>query len=239
MSYVKYEWITAHTNASWHVWVSRVTCMNESHHIHRWVISHRKHDRFMPHTRMSHVTYEWVMPHINESCHICMSHVTYECVMSHMNEACQIWMCHVTYEWVMPHMNESCHIWTGHVTCEWVTSHVNESLYMWMSYVTYECQIWMSHVTYRESRRHKESCAQSCHVQMSHVTYEWVVSHINESCHVWIRLVMHEWVMSHMNESIIVSRITQTQSGPQVCASYKNYRGAQSLVQNTCTYICV
>ena len=28
---------------------------------------------------MSHVTYEWVMSHINESCHIWMSHVTHEC----------------------------------------------------------------------------------------------------------------------------------------------------------------
>jgi len=32
--------------------------------------------------RMSHVTYEWVMLHMNESCHIWMSHVTYEWVMS-------------------------------------------------------------------------------------------------------------------------------------------------------------
>jgi len=28
-----------------------------------------------------------------------MSHVTYEWVMSHMKESCHIWMRHVTYEW--------------------------------------------------------------------------------------------------------------------------------------------
>jgi len=39
-----------------------------------------------------YVTYEWVMSHMNESCHIWMSHVTYEWVMSHMNESCQIWI---------------------------------------------------------------------------------------------------------------------------------------------------
>jgi len=39
-----------------------------------------------------------------------MSHVTYEWVMSHMNESCHIWMSHVTYEWVMSHMYESCPI---------------------------------------------------------------------------------------------------------------------------------
>jgi len=34
-----------------------------------------------------------------------MSHVTYEWVMSHMSESCPIWMR------VMSHMNESCHMW--------------------------------------------------------------------------------------------------------------------------------
>ena len=73
------------------------------------------------HILTSHVTYEWVMSHMNASCH------TYECVMSHMqmshgthDESAMflIWMSHVT------HMNCSCHthecvmshIWMGHVT---------------------------------------------------------------------------------------------------------------------------
>jgi len=33
------------------------------------------------HVRMSHVSHEWVMAHMNKSCHVRMSHVTYECVM--------------------------------------------------------------------------------------------------------------------------------------------------------------
>jgi len=36
---------------------------------------------------MSHVAYEWVMPHTSESCHIWMSCVTHEWAMSHMNES--------------------------------------------------------------------------------------------------------------------------------------------------------
>jgi len=40
--------------------------------------------------------------------------VTYEWVMSHMNESCHIWMSHVTYKWVISHTNESRHVWMSH-----------------------------------------------------------------------------------------------------------------------------
>ena len=89
-------------------------------------------------------TYEWIVSHINESCHIWMSHVTYEWVMSHMNEWFHIWISHVTYEWVTSHMNEPCHIWMSHVTYEWVMSHT------WMGVMS---QIWMSH-TYECFKSH-------------------------------------------------------------------------------------
>jgi len=75
----------------------------------------------------SHVSYERVMSHMNESCHIWTSHVSYERVMSHMNESCLIWTSHVTYERVCSHMNESCLIWTSYVSYECVMSHMHES----------------------------------------------------------------------------------------------------------------
>jgi len=53
-----------------HMWMSRVTHVNESRHTWKWVMSH---------IWMSHVT------HMNEPCH------TYEWAMSH------IWMSHVTH----------------------------------------------------------------------------------------------------------------------------------------------
>ena len=56
----------------------------------------------------SHVTLEWGMSRIHESCHTWMSHATYGWVMSHTNESCHIWMSHVTYEWVMSRANKSC-----------------------------------------------------------------------------------------------------------------------------------
>ena len=59
---------------------------------------------------MSHVAYDWVMLHMNESCHICMSHVTYGWVMSHMIESCHIWISPVTNtKESLSYMNESCH----------------------------------------------------------------------------------------------------------------------------------
>jgi len=79
-------------------------CSNQS--LHLWKCMHEP-----CHVSISHITHEWVIPHMNESCHTG--------VMSHMNESCHIWMSHVTYEWVMSHMNESCHIWMSHVTYEW------------------------------------------------------------------------------------------------------------------------
>jgi len=78
-----------------------------------------------------------------------MSHVTYEWVMSHTNESCHIWMSHVTHEWVTSRMNKSYHVCkirvyllhgrrcnnnTPHESCDilshmiyWVMSHMNES----------------------------------------------------------------------------------------------------------------
>jgi len=70
--------------------------------------------------------YVWVISMIlNESCQllewvVTLSHVTHEWVMSRVNESCRAWMNRVTLKWVMTHMNGSCHKWISHVTHEWV-----------------------------------------------------------------------------------------------------------------------
>jgi len=84
------------------------------------------------HIWMSHVTYGWVMSHMNESCHVWMSHVKYGWVMSRMNESCHVWISHVTYGWVMSRLNESCHVWISHVTYGWVIWHINEPCHIWI-----------------------------------------------------------------------------------------------------------
>jgi len=142
------------------------------------------------HIWMSHVIYEWVMSHMNESCQthkwvmshthptaktlgVCMSPV------SHMNRSCHTWMIHVT------HMHKSCHIRMSHVTYEWVMPHMNVSCHKWLSHVTHE---WVV-------SRHCDSLERTATYQLSHVaqvfdptTTHWnslqlTATHINESCH--------------------------------------------------------
>ena len=126
-------------------------------------------------TGVRHVTYKWVISHMNASCpyDICMreedstwmshvtyawmSHVTYECIMS-------IWRVHA---WWRFNMNKSCHI------C------MNESCHTQMSHVTYECIMCQ----YDMCLRDEDS------TRMSHVTYEWDMSHMNESCQIWVNHV--------------------------------------------------
>ena len=77
--------------------------------------------------------YEWVMSHMNESCHAWMSHVTYAWVMEHTNTSrhtsrgtfirLHAYRIYHTYEWVMSHRNESWHIQICHVTHDMSPSH--------------------------------------------------------------------------------------------------------------------
>ena len=95
-----------------HIWMSRVTHMNESCHTYEWVTSH---------IWMSHVTlmneschtYEWVMSHI------WMSHVT------HMNESCH------TYEWLI-HMCDMTHSYVWHLSR--TAPHKKTHSYVWLSF---------------------------------------------------------------------------------------------------------
>jgi len=137
---------------------------------------HRSTESFIHQTRpaqempMSHVTYEWVLLHMNESCHIhqtrpaqeigyqsCIS----EWVMSHTNESCYIWMSHVTYIKQDLHKRSVSVMYfrMSHVTYEWVLLHMNESCHIHQTRPAQE--IGISPVFQNES----------CHIRMSHDTY--------------------------------------------------------------------
>ena len=97
---------------------------------------------------MSHVTYKWVMSHINESCHTRVRNVTHRAVMSRMS--------HVTYTRVMSHINKSCHVsekcpnWlmylnsspVSHATYKWVMSNMNEAFDPWL--IAWWDSLWCS-----------------------------------------------------------------------------------------------
>jgi len=97
LRHVKYEWVMAHmlrTDESCH---RPQTVFELTLQYMTWpfaffdegVLSHM-HESYVTWSRknkscqiwMSHVTHEWVMPHINESYHTWMSHITHERVMS-------------------------------------------------------------------------------------------------------------------------------------------------------------
>jgi len=94
--------------------LSDVTNMNETCCVYAFVMSESCHIWVV----MSHVSITH-MRHMSSL--IWVSHVTYEWVMSHMSESCHIWVSHVTYEWVMSHMSESCHMWVSFIWDMWVS----------------------------------------------------------------------------------------------------------------------
>jgi len=104
----------------------------------------------------------------------------FEWVMSHMNESCHTWMSHVTHEWVMLHIDESCHIWMSHVTHEWVMSHMNESCHFWICMT-----IWMGGVLYKWTVC--SGVAAICRARVH--AMDWRVTLMDEVCdtRVWVR----------------------------------------------------
>jgi len=155
---------------------------------------------------MRHITYEWVMSCMNESCHMWMSHGTYECGISRMNESCHVWISFVTYKGVT----------YEHVTCEHVMSRANES-HIWTSHVTYEC----IHIQ-AFAGLSKESCPhiiQSCPAYHADTAFQRPSKHRcrNESCHTHTNVSCHtsKWVMSqvrmrHVTHSVLrMSHVTQ------------------------------
>ena len=88
------------------------------------------------------ITFDGVMSHMNESCHIRKSHVSLPLLRICMQQGKHIWLSHVPYEWVMSRTKQSCqltsatylyansgnHIWLSHVTYVWVSNVTNEGV---------------------------------------------------------------------------------------------------------------
>ena len=164
---------------------------------------------------------------MSESYHIWMSHVTYEWVISHMNESCHIWVSHIRVisEW----NDDICSIRFAFISSEWdirsILRHVSfvcvrhDSFLTWLinmwydSLISSECDIWSLH-----SERSMSNVDESCHIWMSHVTYKWVtykwvtykwvtykwlirMCYTRHSFHIWNLHFAYKWVMSRLNKS--------------------------------------
>jgi len=170
---------------------------------------------------MSHVTYEWVMSHINESCRAPQS---YELICTGRSHIKEIWKKEKEnsqksdphlYVWnnsFMSDIIEKCHIWMSHVTHEWVISHIYRSgknsqksdphMYVWnnsfISHIIEKCHMWISHITHEWVISHIYRSGKNCPKGDPH-KYVWDDSFISdtiEKCHTWM-----SHVTSHMNES--------------------------------------
>ena len=120
-----------------------------------------------------------------------MSHVTYQWVMSCMNESCHTWLSPVTYEWGMSHMNESCLIWMRHVKYEWVTSRdITETWLIRLCDTNRMTYSYVCHVTQRHHSFVFDMSDATCQIRMSDVSV-WHDTHILLMSHfVW-------WVLQH------------------------------------------
>ena len=158
---------------------------------------------------MSHVTYEGVMAHVNESCHIWTRHGTYFHLSTSLlprrrpygtsstNESRRTWWRHGTHKWVMSHRHESqiCHAsqtWLIHQSCLTHSTGTNstqasaDKVMPHMntpSHAATHCQVTLQHT------------ATHCNTQGN------TLQHTATHCHIWIRQVTCEWVISRINES--------------------------------------
>jgi len=146
------------------------------------------------------ITFDGVMSHMNESCHIRKSHVSLPLLRICMQQGKHIWLSHVPYEWVMSRTKQSCqltfaaylyansgnHIRLSHVPYEWVMSHTKKSrqltsaAYLYATRQTHwieSCPIWMGDVTYETVMS-----AYLCYVSVCKLRQ----SHLIESCHICV-----------------------------------------------------
>jgi len=182
-----YIWVIS-TNES-RPQMSHVPCMSESHDTCEYFMSQQC-------TPSCTHWCEWVMSHVNESCHTSMSHVTHQWVMSHINECTPSCTFHRPFHtYILVISTDESRTQMSHVH-KWVMS------YVWMSHVI------LVNTSCHSSARPPILCAvtpvlstgPSTLIYEYRAVYEWVTAHIWMNyewvtAHIWMN---YEWVTAHI-----------------------------------------
>ena len=164
---------------------------------------------------MSYVTHEWVVSHVNESCHIYTRNYTLadnntlqhnvdtatHCItLQHTATLCNT-LQHTYLRLTTktdPPMNESYHTWLSHVTYEWVMSRIYTDLHFgWQQHTATQCKHCN---TLQHTATHcitLQYAAIHCNIHTLWLTTK-TDPHINESWHMWTSHVTYEWDMSRI-----------------------------------------
>jgi len=154
------------------------------------------------------------MTHICAMTHMCDSmsrvcHVTYGWVMSHMDESCLIWMSHVTYGWVMSHalifvpwlirIYRRTSRSTTHrgLVCVWHYSSTRDTTHphvIWHIHVTWLSRVWHdsfvcmdAHWAYMHGSGSVVSdVTHSCTTCLIHMCRDSFIHHVPHSCMPWL-----------------------------------------------------
>jgi len=130
-------------------------------------------------------------------------HITFKWVMSHLNEWHHIWMSDITFEWVMPRMKLS------HET-NWSAmshmSHINESWHLWIS-----LQVSFAKEPYTRDYilKKRPVILHISHINdvtfMTHGTCESIIWHMTDV--IWLK---YDWKMSYdwYDTNIHISHMT-------------------------------
>jgi len=123
-----------------------------------WMLAHKLTHTHKPTRTHTHFLYEWIMSHMNESCHILMSHVTFIYMYSAANETvffiCDITPSYNVCEFVgcdHSYVTWLIYMWHDSFMCDMTHSYVTLLLHMWndwfirdmiQSYTTWLNHMW-------------------------------------------------------------------------------------------------
>ena len=135
--------------------------------------------------------------HMNVSCQsLVTTHFTHEWVMSHMNGSCHTWMSHATHMNVSfqgPRTYETIHLYLTWLIHTWHGSH---SYMTWLIYMWHDssvCDMTHLYVTWLIYMWHDSSICDMTHLYVTWLIYMWNDSSICDMTHLYLTWLIYMW----------------------------------------------